>query len=540
MQDIVINSWKKMRMDAMLAALLVAATVLTFWPVLSCEFVNYDDPNYVNEHVRQGLTAKGFGWAWTTTHMAAWHPLTWLSLMLDSQWMLSCFHALRASGFHATNLILHVANAVLCYFLFKRMTDSPWRSFLVAALFSLHPLRVESVAWITERKDVLSGFFGFLALHAYVSFTARPGSLRSALVAFWMALSLLAKPMLVTLPLLLLLLDYWPLSRFGRLSAARLLAEKIPLFALAGAASLVAWLSQRYGQPDAPPVFSSAARFANAIVSYAQYLRQTFYPVHLSVFYPFPKNGPTVWELGISVACLAALSGVVIWQRRRQPALFVGILWYFLALAPVAGFVAPDGSGILARADRYTYFPLIGFYVALSWGVFEFAGRYRHRQVLAPLAGAALVLLACLSWHQTRYWHDSYTLWSHALETTHDNWVAYTNRGDWLYQQGRYEEAERDLQEGLRLWPQAFPGNPLLFTRMGFLLLRRHNLAEAKVHFEKAIALRPAYPEAHNNLGHIYVQEHRYEEAIEEFRAALRFRPNSVLSAIISQSVLID
>jgi tetratricopeptide (TPR) repeat protein len=446
--------------------------------------------------------------------------------MLDSQWMLSSFQSIRASGFHATNLIFHIANAVLCYALFKRMTAAPWRSFLVAALFALHPLRVESVAWITERKDVLSGFFGFLAIHAYVSFAARPSSLRYVLVAFWMALSLLAKPMLVTLPILLLLLDYWPLGRFGRLSAARLFTEKIPLFALAVAAGIVTWWSQRAGQPYAPPVFSTNLRFANAIVSYAEYLRQTFYPISLSVFYPFPENGPTAWELGLSAACLVALLAVAIWQRRRHAYLFVGILWYFFALAPVAGFVAPDGSGILARADRYTYFPLIGFYVALTWGLFDLADHSRRRFVLVPLAGAALVLLACLRRRQTQHWHDSYTLWSHALETTHDNWVAYTNRGNWLFQQGQYEEAEVDLHEGLGLWPHAFPGNPLLYTRMGFLLQRHHKLSEARSYFEKAIALRPAYPEAHNNLGHIYVQEHRYEEAIEEFRAALRFRPN--------------
>lgn len=515
--------WK----DGIVLGILIAAVLCTFRPVLDCDITNYDDPQYLNLTVQQGLTAEGFRWAWTTTYMSAWHPLTWLSLMLDSHWMREILGGIRPSGYHAVNLLLHLLNTLLLFGILRRLTGSTWRSFVVAALFALHPLHVQPVAWISERKGVLSSFFGLLALGAYAVYASRPGIARYALVVLFLALSLLAKPMLVTFPVLLLLLDFWPLERFATTRAARLFWEKIPLFALAVAGSgVAAWSQWDAGHPPPHGEFSPAARCANAIVSYIQYLRQTFYPVDLAAFYPFPEDGPSAGLVIFAAVLLGGLSLISYWLRRRYPYFFVGWLWYVIAVTPVIGFVAPDAVGLQARADRYTYLPLVGVFLVLVWGLSEAAPGWRRQAALGCLAVAAMVLLAMRSWTETQIWRSSETLWNHALETTEGNYMAYWNRGDWFIDQGRYQEAERDCREALRLWPQAATGNPVLLTNLGFVLLQRGAIGEAKSCFVEAVAISSDYAEAHNNLGHILILERRYQEAADEFRAALRCRPN--------------
>jgi hypothetical protein len=407
---------------------LLGAVWLVFGQTLGHGFVNYDDDRYVyaNPQVIQGLSLKGIEWAFTHSVMANWHPLTVISHMLDCQ-----LYGLHAGGHHLTNILLHAATAILLFLVLREMTGALWRSAFVAAVFAVHPLRVESVAWVAERKDVLSGLFFMLTLGAYVRYVHKPPSVgRYLTVMFVFALGLMCKPMLVTVPFVLLLLDYWPLNRFGavanRLSVVwKLIIEKIPLVALSVAVGIVTLLVQQHDT-----AVTVSERINNALVSYAAYCGQMFYPVRLAVLYPYPANGLPMGEVIPALLLLIAVSAGAFYWRQKRPYFLVGWLWYLGMLVPVIGLALQVGAQ--SRADRYTYLPQIGLYLLLTWTVVELTARWRSRRWI--LGGGAVIVLAVLivcARTQTSYWRDSKSLWEHTLACTSDNSLACNNLA-WL------------------------------------------------------------------------------------------------------------
>jgi Tfp pilus assembly protein PilF len=538
-------------------AALVLLTVLVYSTTFRYPFVNLDDPVYVsqNPHVQAGLTPQGVRWAFTTFDCGNWHPLTWLSLQLDA----SLFGGQNAGGYHLTNVLLHAANTLLLFLVLGRMTGAVWRSALVAGLFALHPLHVESVAWVSERKDVLSTLFWMLALAAYLRYVRRPGPGRYLPVALALALGLLAKPMLVTLPCVLLLLDWWPLGRLtlGPIPAAhptgarRLLLEKLPLFALALASCAVTLVAQLHGQAVAPlEEFPPAARVGNALLAYAAYLGKTLWPFRLAAYYPHPGAVPVAAAAGAGILLLAVTALVL--ALRRRPYLPVGWLWYLGTLVPVIGLVQVGGQ---AFADRYTYVPLIGVFVMLVWGGADLAAGRVPGAALA--AGAALVLSACgvLTWLQVRHWQSSLHLWEHAVAVTPANGLAHLNLGACYYERGRLADARRELEQAAALgpgraepharlatvlaevgqWPQAAdeyrratalaPEAAWLHANFGTVLLELGCPDEALAEFRRAVALDPDLPLAHANLGIVLRAFGRPEEAEAAFRRAVALDP---------------
>jgi tetratricopeptide (TPR) repeat protein len=491
------------------AVLLVAATLLTYWPSLENGFV-FDDVDYVtnNPQVQAGLTGPSIWWAFTTGHASNWHPLTWLSLELDHD-----LFGLRPWGYHLINLVLHVANTLLLFLVFWRMTSALWRSALVAALFALHPLHVESVAWVSQRKDVLSTLFGLLALLAYAGYVNRPGVTRYLLVVLALVLSLLAKPMLVTLPLLLLLLDYWPLGRL-RLSGgpaaetkfpagasrpipfARLALEKMPLLALAAASCAATWLAQQQGHSvQRLAQLPLSVRAGNAIVAYALYLRKMVWPSDLGAFYPHPGTGLSWVSVAGAALFLAAVTAGLLALRRRAPYLIVGWFWYLGTLVPVIGLVQ---VGSQALADRYTYVPLVGICVMIAWGVADLVPQRVPRDRILVSAGAAVVLFVCalLTWLQVHHWQNNIALWAQALEAAPHNAFAHTNLGMAIMVNATSQQDEE-----------------LAFQ-----------------HFALAQEIEPNQVGANLGLALLAQQQSRVDEAVERFRKVLRLEPGNELA----------
>jgi hypothetical protein len=420
---------------------LAAITFAVFGQTLRHEFIDFDDNDYVfdNPVVDQGLTLKGIVWAFSF-HAGNWHPLTWLSHMLDCQ-----LYGLHPGGHHLTNVLLHTATVILLFLVLRQLTGALWRSAFVAAVFAIHPLRVESVAWVAERKDVLSGLFFMLTLGAYVRYARRPWSpARYWLVVLLFALGLMSKPMLVTLPLVLLLLDYWPLQRVE--SAGRLMMEKLPLLALSAAACVATFLAQRAGIQSTAS-FSLPHRLGNALVACVVYLRQMIWPAGLAVLYPFPHNGHPPVEVALAGILLASLSAVAWAGWRTRPWVLVGWVWYLVMLLPVVGVIQVGGQ---AHADRYTYLPQIGIYVAVTWLMAEW--RLSRAAVGGLMTGVLAVLMVC-AWQQTAYWQNSETLWTRDLACTTANDVAHNGLGTALLLKGRAAEALSHYQEALQIQP---------------------------------------------------------------------------------------
>ena len=488
------------------AALLTAAVLVVFWPVLGHDFVNFDDNRYVTENpwVQRGLDAASFRWAWTTTSVANWHPLTWLSHMLD--WEL---YGPAPRGHHATNLALHVVNTVLCFLVFERMTGALWRSALVAALFGLHPLHVESVAWVSERKDVLSACFWLLGMAAYVAYVRRPVAARLGLVATALAAGLASKPMLVTFPAALLLLDWWPLRRLHAGSAGRVVAEKLPLVALVAASCVVTIAAQ--GESGAIGTLSRypiSVRVENALVSWVAYLGKTVWPVNLSVFYPHPEATLALPRVIGAAVVLVAITALAVAARDRRPWVPVGWLWYLGTLVPVIGLVQ---AGEQAMADRFTYVPLIGIFVLAAWSL-------PSGRVAQAVAVAAVLALALRAHAQVAVWRDSVTLFEHALAVDPENALAHMNLGVALTERRDLERAARHLEESLRIRP----GQAEAENALGNLWLDRGDPARAAEHYAAALSLAPAYAVALNNLGFALAQQGRYADAIPYYERALR------------------
>ena len=507
----------------MCLAVVIAAV---YWPVWHAGFLNYDDDQYVtaNPHVRGGVTVAGVVWAFTAYHSWNWHPLTWLSHALDCE----CF-GMNAGGHHAVNVLLHVANAVLLFLVLRRMTGATWRSAWVAALFGVHPLHVESVAWVAERKDVLSGLFWMLALGGYVRYVERPTRLRYAAVAGWYAMGLMAKPMVVTLPCVLLLLDYWPLGRTrwvpsvvgnnAPLRIGALVREKVPLFALAVVScGVTIWAQHSGGAISSLERLPLGLRLANAAVSYVRYIEKAVWPSGLAAFYPYP-----VWPPGLVIvagAILAAVSVVVIRGVRRQPHLAVGWFWFLGTLVPAIGLVQVGGQSM---ADRYTYLPLTGLFIMLCWSVPARAmARWKLKVITGAAAVAVLAVYAALSRVQVGYWKDSETLFRHALAVTRDNWVAHDNLGTALQHAGKIEEAIAQYEQALRIKPHFAEAHYNLGSALG----QTGRIPEAIEHLEQALRIRPDYAEAHCNLGLALAQAGRMPEAIGHFEQALRINPD--------------
>ena len=504
--------------------LLLLAVALVFGQMVRHEFVNFDDQSYVYEnlHVQNGVTPQGLVWAFTNFCANNWHPLTWLSHMLDVQ-----AYGLWAGGHHLTNVLLHATSVIVLFLVLRQMTGRLWPSALVAALFAIHPLHVESVAWVAERKDVLSGLFFALTLAAYLGYVRRPFSvLRYLLVVVCFALGLLSKPMLVTLPLVLLLLDYWPLGRFGatRLGALRsgllrLIVEKIPLLLLA-AASCVATLMAQASAMVTLERLPFGYRAANALVSYVAYLGQSLWPTGLAIFYPHPQDALSWWTVGGCLLLLVSVSTVVVMGRRSRPYLLVGWLWYLGMLVPVIGLVQ---VGAQIRADRYMYLPLIGPSLALAWTTMEFAASSFVRRWLCGTAWLlALVSLAGLSWQQASTWRDSETLWTHALTCTTRNGLAHNNLGVTLSGRGQVDSAIAHYQQALEIKPDYAEGH----YNLGNALAGRGRVDSAVAHYRQALEVKPDYAEACNNLGNALAGRGQIDSAITYYRKTLEIKPD--------------
>ena len=564
---------QKMQCPGFLCLLLTVATLWVFSSVAHYDFVNYDDPDYVtaNVHVQRGLTWQNVAWAFQTGYASNWHPLTWLSHMLDCQ-----MFGQRARAQHLVNVGFHVANTLLLFMVLRRLTGALGRSAVVAALFALHPLHVESVAWISERKDVLSGLFFMLTLWAYARYAeeSKPLSLMAktggqepgvrsqesksgiqhrrprnpnharryyALTLILFALGLMSKPMLVTLPFVLLLLDYWPLGRLkiqdssalaGRTGASALkrnaggelnalgslIWEKAPFFALSLVSSVVTFAAQQKGGAVSTSI-SVSARLANALISYGRYMGKAFWPEKLSVLYPHPRHWPA-WQVVAAAALLLAVSAGALALARRRPYLAVGWFWFAGTLVPVIGIVQ---VGIQSMADRYTYVPLIGLLIMVVWGMGELFPQ--HPELAKPLAAAAaLSIVACalLSAGQLQHWRNSETLFRHAVQVTKNNYLAYNNLGFYLSGQGKMEEAMENYRLALKIEPHYEDAQ----NNLGYALAGQKKYPEAIEHYQAALRVRPNHVEVHNNLGNALADIGELDEAIAHYLIVLKQQPD--------------
>jgi len=556
------------RQLAVLCALLVGVTLATFWPVRHHEFINFDDPDYVTENgrVKQGLTWSGVEWAFTTGHASNWHPVTWLSHMLDVQ-----LFGLDAGKHHLINLLFHSANSALVLLLLWQMTGAVWRSALVAALFAWHPLHVESVAWIAERKDMLSTFFGLLTLMAYVRFVqrSRESNLKSkawytaALVTF--ALGLMSKPMLVTWPFVMLLLDVWPLRRVTldacqlaspailspALSQAekeasgktwrRLIAEKLPFLALVVVSCVVTFLAQRGGGAVTTggnlPV---GDRLENAIASYIKYLGKMVWPTNLSIFYPHPETRYPISEqwpvglIGIAALFLVGISLLAMQQLRKRPYIATGWFWYLGTLVPVIGIVQ---VGTQAMADRYTYIPAIGIFMTFGWLLGEIATRTPTVKItVAAVSTVTLVLCLLVTRTQLTYWHDSLSVFQHAAAVTQNNAPAHANLGTEFARRGEVEQARMQFQAALAADPHFADAD----CNLGLLAQNQGKLAEAATYYRNALQINPNHALAHNNLGTVLWREGHLEDAEREFILALCLQPDYVNANVNLGNLLLE
>jgi len=504
---------------------LAGITWLVFGQTLHHEFINYDDGDYVlkNAQVSRGLTLDGIAWAFTHVHSANWHPVTWISHMLDCQ-----FYGLNPAGHHFSNVLLHAATSILLFFVLRQMTGAFWRSAFVAALFAIHPLRVESVAWVSERKDLLSGLFFMLTLGAYVRYARAPWSpLRYGLVVLLFAMGLMCKPMLVTVPFVLLLLDYWPLRRFATLeghtgnrprSLRRLILEKLPLLGLGLASCVITLFAQTSSMAPIARI-PLLLRASNAVVSYTDYLRQMFWPTDLAVLYPWEAARLGTFNVVASIALLAGIS-VLVFVLRRRGYPVAGWLWYLIMLGPVIGILQ---VGNQSRADRYTYLPQIGLYLLVTWGAVEFCSGWRFRRVfLGGLSGVVLAALIFSARVQASYWQDSETLWSHALSCTTDNIVAEGNLGRACYDKGKTREAMVYFQNSLRIEPRQATVHSIL----GVFFLDMGRINESLAHLQTALEIEPQFGDAHFNLGNTYLQMGQAREALSHYGKALEIDSN--------------
>ena len=555
---------RRIRPEIVIGLFLVVSTLAVYWPVGSHEFVGYDDDGYVTENprVKRGLTIDNFLWAFQSTRKSNWHPLTWMSHMLDVR-----LFGMNAGAHHMTSVFFHILNSILLFAVFRKMTGCPWPSGFVAAMFALHPLHVESVAWIAERKDVLSTFFWMLTLWSYARYAELPLMRRYLPVVGAFALGLMAKPMLVTLPFVLLLLDYWPLKRLRfnasdhqtielhpKPTAFQLLVEKMPLFLLSLLSCTITYLIQhKAGALAAIEVQPLSLRIANALVSYCKYIQKMIWPDNLSVLYPYPAS-ISGWQTIGALLTLGGITFLAIRYAKRFPWLAVGWLWYLGTLVPVIGLVQ---TGVQALADRYTYVPLIGLFIVIAWGGSRIVTGWRHKAMALSMA-SAVVLIFCMtaSRFQVRHWYDSLALFNHALAATSDNYVMHNNLGFELASKGHLDKAITHYREALAINPDfeaahinlgvalrrqgrvddsikyynavlnARPGYAGVHHNLGLNLLQQGRVDQAVAHFQQALHIRSDYAEVYNSLGAAMVSKGKIKEAVASFRQALRLNPD--------------
>lgn len=552
--------------NIIIALLLVVITFGVYWNVRDNGFVNIDDPQYVtdNPFVNKGLSYKSVEWAFRTTFFVNWHPLTWLSHMADVE-----LFGLNPRGHHLTSLMIHLINTVLLFFLLSRLTSLPWQSAFVAAVFAIHPLAVESVAWVSERKNVLSTLFWFLGVWAYIWYVQRPNFVRYSAVFFAMAVGLMVKPMLVTFPVTLLLLDNWPLNRLkvqaGENVAApqvlrlffRMVLEKLPLFALAVASATVTYLVQLHAYAvQSLSELPLRARLATAADSYTQYLRKMVLPYDLAIPYPYPHSLSTVSIL-MSVVFLAAVTAASIRLWRRRPYVLFGWAFYLLTMLPVIRFIQ---TGREAIADRYTYVPMIGIFMAIAIGANDsLSGNRLKKYILTSAAAAFIIYLTAFTWVQIGYWRDSYSLFRHSMNTIEGNYMAYNNYGAAFLEDHNPEKAVEIFTEGLRIKPDSselnysmgealtkqgkfeeaityfsrsttlmfFDGEAVLNKRYGIVLLKEKDYAGAVSYFKISLSIHPMDTEVLNNMGIALMGLDKSEEALEAFSRGVAIKPDS-------------
>ena len=503
-------------------ALVLAVLVLTvYFQVFDHSFINYDDRTYVthNANVKKGLSIDNLKWAFSTTTASNWHPVTWLSHMLDVQ-----LFGLNAGAHHMTNVFFHFLNAVLLFFVLLITTQKSIQSFFVAALFAVHPLHVESVAWVAERKDVLSTFWGLLATICYVRYVKQQRFYQYLLLLMCYGLSLMSKPMWVTLPFVFLLLDYWPLERITHVFAnnhnalrnsaetlRRLVIEKIPLFVCMVMSCIITFVAQsRGGAVGSVELFPVSERIANALIAYVHYLAKMLWPTNLSIIYPFPPFIP-FWRVFASVVILIALTFLVVATARRHPYIFVGWFWYLGTLVPVIGFVQ---IGSHSMADRYTYVPLIGIFMAVVWGVCQLlAGRQKWRWVLPVLAMGLILTLTLLSFKQVRHWKNSEMLFKHAVDTTEGNWIALNNLGHALSVRGRHDEALHYFHTALEINPNSESTQ----INLALSMMAHKQYRQAEVHLTQALTINPDSPQLHYLLANALFYQGNIKEAIRHY-----------------------
>jgi tetratricopeptide (TPR) repeat protein len=498
---------------------LVAMTVAAYWPVSGNDFINFDDHIYLtqNRHISEGLSLEGIKWAFTEYYSCNWHPVTWLSHMLDVE-----MFGMNAGGHHLVSLGLHIANTLLLMGFLYRTTTRFWPSVFAAAMFALHPLHVESVAWASERKDVLSAFFWFATMWAYSFYVKRPGWKRYSAVMILYALGLMSKPMLVTLPIVLLLLDRWPLERTvtaGRhkgeaVSLLRLAAEKLPLLAMAAISAIVTIDAQR-GATSTLDAVGLPARLTNAAISCWRYIEQMLLPIKLAVLYPY-VNRPQYMQAAVALLLLVCATVAAIYWRRRFRYVLTGWLWYLIMLVPVIGLVQ---VGEQSHADRYTYLPLVGIFIIISWGVADVVGRISGlRKAIVPAAVVVLVVSGVLTWRQAGYWKDSVTLLERTVMVTKDNHVAMANLGNALVARGELDRAMEEFQKSLNLAPRKAE----TLSGIGKVLFEKGQLAESWGYYKLAVEARPDLKDTQLNAGAALIALGRYAEAEGYLREAIR------------------
>jgi len=538
--------------DFLICLFLAIAVFIVFWQVKDHAFITYDDDEYVmnNIYVQKGLTLNGVRWAFGFNDVSYWHPLAWLSHMLDVQ-----LYGMDAGGHHLTSVLFHLASCILLFLIFRRMTGAVWRSAFVALLFAIHPLNVESVAWVAERKSVLSTFFWMLAMYSYVRFAEQPGTLKYLWILLFFILGLTAKPMLVTLPFVLLLLDFWPLGRMNAGAQAmvgsqksenetpfafqigilpRLIFEKLPFFFLAAIATFWSSVSvRRLGivlSGESKPI---GLRAANAMVSYVKYIGKLFWPLDLTFIYPYPRT-IAAWQVIASVLILMSLTIGVLIKLRKAPFLAVGWFWYLGTLIPVIGLV--QAGFWPAMADRFAYIPAIGLFIIVAWGISGLVKNWYYKKTLLSAAAVVtLIFLMAVAWVQVGYWRNSTLLFEHALDVTANNYLVHNNLGNLYFRQGEIEKAIKQYAESLRI----NPGFALAHNNLGAAMLRTGNIEKAISHFQIALRLKPDDEDFRNNLNKTLV--HKYyrsgndllgkgelDQAREQYQMALSIQPQFV------------
>lgn len=517
------------KIKLLIILLLIIITIAAYWQLTECDFISFDDNLYVteNSYVQDGLTYKGIIWAFTTFHAGNWHPLTWLSHMLDCE-----LYGLNPMGHHWTNLLFHMANTLLLFFIFQKMTGAIWKSAFVAALFAVHPLHVESVAWVAERKDVLSTFFGLLMIIAYYRYVNKSNIANYLLIILFLSLGLMAKPMLVTMPFVLLLLDIWPLTRLNlslnqlpcqNSNLMPLIWEKIPLIILAVISIILTFLAQQSrGAVQPLELIPINYRIANALIAYSGYFIKAIWPQYLSVFYPHLGINQPIWKV---VSSTLFLIGICFWAIRvskKYPYMLVGLLWYIITLLPVIGLIQ---VGAQSMADRYTYIPLTGLFIIFTWGMHDLLSKNKKylTSILSLSAVIIISAISLISFDQVKDWKNSAALFENAINVTDDNWLSHNNLGAELYNKEKFDESVFHFQEALKIKPLYFSA----LYNLGKAYHKKDKLDKAAFYYNNALKIKPGHEDTHNNLANLLFALGKIDKSASHYTSILRINPDN-------------